>query len=151
MRDLYFAYGSNLSFRRLAERIPSPESLGAGRLADYRLVFNKPSADGSAKANLLPSPGEEAWGVLWSISSEAWPVLDGFEPGYARTPCRVRDAAGQARAASVYLWPGEGREEAPYDWYLEYLLEGARENTLPPEYVRWLAAVRTRPDPSRKG
>jgi hypothetical protein len=147
--DLYFAYGSNLSYRRLAERIPGPESLGAARLADYRLVFNKLSTDGSGKANLVPCPGEEAWGVLWRISQRAWPVLDGFEPGYTRTPCSVRDGADRAHAASVYLRPGEGPEEAPYDWYLEFLLEGARENGLPAEYVRRLSAVRTKPDPSK--
>jgi len=151
VRDLYFAYGSNLSQRRLAERIPGPECQGPARLADYRLSFNKHSADGSGKANLVASPGEEAWGVLWTIAREDWPTLDGFEPGYVRTPCSAVDAAGQPRAASVYLWPGAGPEEAPYDWYLAYLLEGARENQLPAEYVRRLAAVRSRPDPSRRG
>jgi len=151
VQDLYFAYGSNLSSRRLAERIPSAEPQGPARLPGYRLVFNKRSADGSGKANLVPSPSEETWGALWSISRGAWPALDGFEPGYVRTPCSVLDASGQARAASVYLWPGEGPEEAPYDWYLDYLIEGARENALPPEYVRRLVAVQSRADPSRKG
>ena len=147
MHELYFAYGSNLSRRRLAERIGAPEALGAASLDDHRLVFNKPSSDGSGKANLVPDPGHIAWGVLWRIRAKTWPTLDGFEPGYTRTPCRVRDASGGRHEAQVYLWSSPGPKQKPFAGYLAYLVEGAREHGLPADFIRLLAAVPSRPDP----
>ncbi|MDG2333671.1 MAG: gamma-glutamylcyclotransferase [Myxococcota bacterium] len=148
MRELYFAYGSNLSTRRLAERIPHPQPVAVAELDAHRLVFNKPSADGSGKANLIPEPGSVAWGVVWSIPATAWTALDGFEPGYRRTPCRVRDDAGQWHNAQVYLWESPDPEQLPYAGYVEHLLQGAREHGLPDGFIRFLAGVRTRPDPA---
>jgi len=148
MRELYFAYGSNLSTRRLAERIPNPRPVAVAQLDAHRLVFNKPSADGSGKANLIPEPGSVAWGVVWSIPLAAWPTLDGFEPGYRRAPCRVRDGAGQWHSAQVYLWESADAEQLPYAGYVAHLLEGAREHGLPDAFIHFLAGVRTRPDPA---
>ncbi|MDE0887479.1 MAG: gamma-glutamylcyclotransferase [Myxococcota bacterium] len=147
MRELYFAYGSNLSTRRLAERIPNPRPVAVAQLDAHRLVFNKPSADGSGKANLIPEPGSVAWGVVWSIPATAWTTLDGFEPGYRRTSCRIHDGAGQSHCAQVYLFEAPGTEQLPYAGYVEHLLEGAREHGLPETFVRFLTGVRTRPDP----
>ena len=147
MRELYFAYGSNLSSRRLAERIPGTRAVGAGHLDDYRLVFNKPSLDGSGKANLIPAPNQRAWGVIWSIPADTWPALDGFEPGYARTPCRVRDENGQWHSAQVYLWLAESPEQPPFAGYLDHIREGALEHALPASFLEQIDRVRTRPDP----
>ena len=147
MRELYFAYGSNLSSRRLAERIPGARAVGAGHLDDYRLVFNKPSLDGSGKANLIPAPNQRAWGVIWSIPDETWPTLDGFEPGYARTPCRVRDESEQWHAAQVYLWLSPSPEQLPFASYLHHIREGALEHALPASFLEQIDRVRTRPDP----
>ena len=47
-----FSYGSNLLTERIRRRVGYVESFGRYRLSGYRLVFNKPGADGSAKANL---------------------------------------------------------------------------------------------------
>ena len=148
VRELYFAYGSNLSTRRLAERIPDPRPIAVAGLDAHLLVFNKPSADGSGKANLVPKTGSVAWGVVWSIPAAAWATLDGFEPGYRRTPCRVRDGAGQWHYAQVYLWESSGAEQLPYASYVGHLLEGAREHGLPDAFIRFLAGVRTQPDPA---
>jgi hypothetical protein len=112
-------------------------------------VFNKPSSDGSGKANLVPAPGETAWGVIWSIPGEAWASLDRFEPGYTRAPCRVRDASGHWHAAQTYLFAQPGPEQLPFATYLAYLCEGAREHDLPADYIRGLRARPSRPDPAQ--
>jgi hypothetical protein len=147
VRELYFAYGSNMSRRRLAERIGAPEALGPASLGGHRLRFNKPSKDGSGKANLVPHPDHTAWGVLWWIHPDSWPILDGFEPGYTRSACRVRDTSGDWHTAQVYLWSSPGPEQKPFAGYLAHILEGAQEHHLPPDFIRQLAAVPSRPDP----
>lgn len=147
VRELYFAYGSNLSSQRLALRIPDPEAAGVARLDDHRLLFNKPSRDGSGKANLVPAPGEAAWGVLWSISVDAWPILDRFEPGYLRRDCQVHDRSGRPHSAQVYLWQEATPEQRPFAGYLAHVLAGAREHGLPAESIGYLAGTTTRPDP----
>ena len=46
--------------------------------------------------------------------------------------------------AQVYVWPGDGPALAPEGWYLDYLLEGAREHRLPEAYIRRIVAHRER-------
>jgi hypothetical protein len=149
VRELYFAYGSNLSGRRLGQRVPGARALGAAELDAYRLTFNKPSSDGSGKANLVSAPGAKAWGVVWSLPASAWRTLDGFEPGYARRPCRVRGVGGEWHSAQVYLWLAPGPEQPPFASYLEHLREGAREHGLPAEFLEQLSRVDARPDPEK--
>ena len=48
----YFAYGSNLHPNRLEARIGKSHQLGLFKLVNYKLKFNKPSNDGSAKCNI---------------------------------------------------------------------------------------------------
>ncbi|PJA31435.1 MAG: replication protein, partial [Zetaproteobacteria bacterium CG_4_9_14_3_um_filter_53_7] len=40
-RELYFAYGSNMSSRHVLERIPSAKIIGQAMLADYIWCCNK--------------------------------------------------------------------------------------------------------------
>ena len=147
MHELYFAYGSNLSSRRLGERISGARALAAAQLDDYRLVFNKPSRDGSGKANLIPAKDHRAWGVIWSIPADTWSILDQFEPGYARDACRVRDEAGGWHSAQVYLWLTPSPEQAPFASYLNHIREGALEHALPASFLEQLRGVSCRPDP----
>ena len=71
----YFAYGSNMSSLRLRERIPSARSLGAARLAGWRLAPNKRGRDGSGKANLVVDANSVVWGVLYQLVAADWPRL----------------------------------------------------------------------------
>jgi len=138
MVELYFAYGSNMSSRRLAERISPLGVHGPARLLDHGLVYNKPGRDGSGKANLVPRVGTECWGVIWEVGALDWPTLDRHEPGYRREFKEVFDVAGSCLTAQVYLHAAAGPEITPFDWYLDHLLEGAREHRLPPRYVETL-------------
>ena len=149
MTELYFAYGSNMSSARLRARIPDVQALGAARLRGYELVCNKRGKDGSGKANLLASPDAEAWGVLFSVAAVHWSTLDRHEWGYERAACEVLDAAGSARSAQLYfaLAP-EASDLAPFDWYRDHCLVGAREHALPRHAIAriegWSVAVSDR-------
>ena len=135
---LYFAYGSNMSSRRLRARVPGARARGRGWLEDKRLVCNKPSKDGSGKANLVDAAGAVVWGVLYEIEEPDWPSLDRYEPDYSRVGCEVNIAADRRALAQVYIWIGRGPDIPLLDWYREHLLEGAREHGLPPDHIRSL-------------
>jgi len=142
--DFYFAYGSNMSGARLCERIERPERICVARLAGWRLVYNKPGRDGSGKANLVPDAGAHVHGVVWSIAQHDWPILDRFEPGYARTRLAVEAEDDRVHETLAYLHPTRGPELVPHAWYVQYLIDGAREHGLPDAYLRALKSVPTR-------
>ena len=132
MPHLYFAYGSNMSTTRLRARITGAEPIGAARIDGYLLRCNKRGKDGSGKANLVAAPVASTWGVLFALASRDWAELDRCEWGYDRLACEVTSAAGTAIAAQLYLARApEPHEIAPFDWYREHCLEGAREHRLP--------------------
>lgn len=120
-----------MSSRRLAARVGGARVLGAARMADARLRFDKPGGDGTGKANLVPDRSAWTWGVVWSVSGPVLDALDRFEPGYDRIERSVRFADGRERLAAVYVWSGTPRELAPAAWYVRHLLTGAREHGLP--------------------
>ena len=146
--DLYFAYGSNLHAARLRERVPSARALGAHLLEGFRFALDKPSRDGSAKANLRAQPGGRVWGAVYSIDAADWARLDACEPGYRRL--RVRLRAGDAeRDAEAYLSQLRCEEPVAYHWYKQLIVDGAREHALPSEWIEFLQALPARPDPTR--
>lgn len=134
----YFAYGSNLSAARLRERAPSAERLAIGTVCDHRFAWNKLGRDGSAKANLVPAPGECAWGVVFAIDPADWDSLDRCERDYDRRLVLVRARGAELRCAT-YVSDHLVCDEVPHDWYRELVLRGAREHALPPEWIRMLA------------
>jgi len=150
--DLYFAYGSNMSTRRLRTRIAGAQPLGCARLDGWRLTCNKPGVDRSGKANLVFDGQATAWGVLFQLQMADWPILDRFEPGYQRCQHEVRTPDGGDYLAHVYLAAGDTREIPPFDWYLAHLIEGAQEHRLPVEYVYALerrTVLRSKSDSSK--
>ena len=140
MRFLYFAYGSNLHSGRLRSRAPGARGLGAARLAGERLVCNKLGRDGTAKANLEPAPASRVWGALFSVPERDWGALDRAEAGYERVEVRV-EHDGRLRTAATYrsqrltVQPGLRAD------YKRFILDGAREHGLPPEWISLLEAL----------
>jgi gamma-glutamylcyclotransferase len=145
----YFAYGSNMSTQRLLARVPSASALGRAHFSGYRVVCNKPSLDGSGKANLVEAAETTVWGVVYRISSEDWKTLDDFEPRYTRHICQARLDNGEHVAAGVYVWLGDAPATETFDWYRDHLLRGAREHGLPREAIEHIDSLATRHDPRR--
>jgi len=138
---LYFAYGSNMSTRRMRARIPSAEVVGPASIQDRVLVCNKLGRDGSGKANLVPRPGRTAHGVLYAMSEAAFQLLDTFETGYRRVEVCVVTATGKAVRARMYEAELLTDDAVPFDWYREHILAGAREHGLPRAYLRHLECL----------
>lgn len=152
MRILYFAYGSNLKQAQLRRRIGSFRVVGRALLAGHRLVFDKPGADGSAKANLRPAEGAEVWGVLYELEPDGFRRLDPFEGGYERIRVEVCRDDGSKTGAWTYLFQSPAAvtdAPPPFDWYRDLLLEGGREHGLPEAHLRIIASVAASRDARR--
>jgi hypothetical protein len=146
-----FAYGSNMSTRRLRQRTPSARSLGIGQLAGYRLVCRMRGSDGSAKCDLHQTGQVEdvVWGVLYEIAMAEKPLLDQAEGlGRAYDYKTVQVRVGERRVeAGAYVAIEVDDTLLPYDWYLAFVLAGAEEHGLPGSYASGLKALSTLIDP----
>lgn len=140
MQTLYFAYGSNLASRRLLHRVPGAQARGRARLAGFRLVADKPGRDGNAKLNIVRDPAGFVWGALWKLAVPDLSRLDRYEGGYKRIEVVVNADAG-ARAATTYASRLHGARPGLEPAYRELVLEGAREQRLPPEWVALLESL----------
>ncbi|MGD8384961.1 MAG: gamma-glutamylcyclotransferase, partial [Lysobacterales bacterium] len=95
----YFAYGSNMSSKRLRARLPSASLAGVGVLRGHRLVFHKVSNhDGSGKCGIVESTRDHVLGVLYEIDADEKPVLDRIEgAGYVEKRIEISLPSGNSR------------------------------------------------------
>ncbi|MFC2185783.1 gamma-glutamylcyclotransferase family protein [Fulvivirgaceae bacterium LMO-SS25] len=155
MSDKYFyfiSYGSNMLLNRIKNRIPNVEVISNLKLSGYKLLFNKKSKDGSTKANIKKSYDENdvVWTVLHRIKLEEKEILDKYEGlgnGYnlKEFSIKIDDETVKAYAyvCDEYSFIEEGK---PYDWYLQYLINGAVENEFPKEYIDFLKSFESEID-----
>ena len=142
MQALYIAYGSNLSSERMLQRVPSAQASGPLRLPGYQLTTDKAGRDGTGKANLRPAPGGAAvWGVGWRLDASEWPLLDACERGYARI--RV-DPEGAPHSAQTYCSTQLSDDPVLAAEYKSFIVAGAREHGLPPDWIELLEALPAR-------
>ena len=145
----YFAYGSNMSIAQMAERCPGAANPVRAVLTDHAWLCNERGV-----ATIAPVAGRLVHGVVWDVSVEHIERLDhheGVASGrYRRATLEVTDLDGNVLEAIVYIDDGvaPGR---PRPGYLERVLTGAGEHSLPDDYLdylrRWADAPR---DPVRK-
>ncbi len=158
----YFAYGSNLSYARLAARIGGCAVLGTAELRGFRLEFHKRGADGSAKCNAHRTDhhADSVLGVIYVISETQKSVLDRYEGvgfGYEvhdveatlHGSAGARNATASRRGAVVYLADPAyvGDDVVPYSWYRDFVSVGARSHGLPDHYVSMIERVPAATDP----
>ena len=152
---IYFAYGSNMSVRRLNERVPSAKPLGIGTLPEHRLMFRKRSRYGSGKCDISPSRACTVFGVLFEIDSSEEAALDQFEglhDGYLKKECNVRvDERRYVPAFTYHAHPNHVDEDLkPYTWYLKHVIIGAEEASLPEAYVQEIRATESIEDTNQE-
>lgn len=138
MKVIYFAFGSNMRTEKIRLQVQSATSLGIARILDKRFVCNKESLDGSAKANLVNSKGSIVWGVLFEIDSEELKKLDKAEGGYKRVLITTLDSQNNHIKAFTYISDKTVKNNLPYDWYKNLIIEGAYEHRLPKDYIEYL-------------
>jgi len=154
---LYFAYGSNMFYRRLLERAPSADQVKTGFVAGRRLTFDKLSCDGSGKCNIeiTNNQSDRVYGVLYEIDKLEEKPLNKAEgvgeedKDYKEKIVEVVTSAGTHRAVAYVVMPMKKKPgPRPYHWYKAIVIAGAVEHALPASYVEWLRTIESKPDPS---
>jgi gamma-glutamylcyclotransferase len=142
---VYFAYGSNMSSRRLLDRVGTARALGIGTLEAYRLVFHKVSdRDGSGKGDIVECDVSHVMGMLFGLDLEAKRALDeheGLGAGYAEKQVTIVDGQGARIEAVTYRATVTNPDLVPFTWYLRHVIEGATEAGLPDYYLQRLLAT----------
>lgn len=117
-------------------------------LPGYKLICNKVSKDGSAKANIIKTDNlaELVWGVLFSINSNEKTLLDkaeGLGKGYNEDTFTFFDETNTSYTAQIYIADSSSIDNTllPYDWYKEFIASGAIQNKLPAEYILQLQSI----------
>ena len=155
---LYFAYGSNMSEKRLKKRVSSAKVVGTGVLKNYCLTFNKTGIDGSGKCNIECCKSDEVYGVLFEIDEYQKCCLDKVEEGYNSKCVKIevldskcsKYAYGKTESARTYQATKNLESCLPYTWYKQHVLVGAIEQKLPPYYINYLIGFRSKKDCCKK-
>jgi gamma-glutamylcyclotransferase (GGCT)/AIG2-like uncharacterized protein YtfP len=147
----YFAYGSNMDPQHIANRAPSAQAIGPGRLDGFRLEFNVYSTEweGGA-ANLELDPESHVWGVLWEVDEEEMSGLDAYQghPTFFRREDVVVEGPEGAVIAWTYRVAHQKGYIRPTDGYLHRLRSAIRVQGLPPEALEMLDRAAGPPKPS---
>tara|TARA_B100000959_G_scaffold145887_1_gene153176 strand:- start:1123 stop:1632 length:510 start_codon:yes stop_codon:yes gene_type:complete len=147
----YFAYGSNMNPDRVRQRQMQFDYFQAGKLHDFRLVFNKRSVKyiGAASANVVMHKDAVTEGVVYRLTNadeiSMMDPYEGFPVRYDRQPLEILCPDGPVNAW-VYLAQQEYVDNnlKPTRWYLDHLL--AAGELLSSTYIEKLAAVDCLPD-----
>ncbi|WIO73520.1 gamma-glutamylcyclotransferase [Porticoccaceae bacterium LTM1] len=129
-----------MSLARLRERTPSAVPLGCHRLYEHDLRFHKLSEDGSVKcdAYFTSNSVDVIYGSLFMIDPAEKPVLDqveGLGYGYDEKVVTVIAQDDTLIKATIYVATKIDETLKPYSWYMNHVLIGARETSLPAEYI----------------
>lgn len=111
-----------------------------------KVLFNKLSANGSGNANLVASPGDVIWGVLYERNDSDVEQLDRIEQGYQRIKIQVWKPDEETLEAVTYQSTQLTDDPVAYDWYKDVLITGAREHHLPQDYITYLEQLPAKPD-----
>jgi hypothetical protein len=147
----YFAYGSNMAIQRLQRRTPSASLLEVACLREHELRWHKPGRDGSGKCDAFftGDPSHTVWGAVYAISNHERPMLDRVEHigiGYESRTVTVHGRSGSIDVMAYCALQFETGLR-PFDWYKNYVVQGARQLILPPEYITAIERVEAMADP----
>lgn len=149
---LYFAYGSNMSLRRLRARTPSARLVTTAALHGHQLRFHKAGRDGSAKCDAYATgdPSHQVIGVVFELEAAEKPALDiaeGLGLGYQEKTADAIARGGHVLSARTYYATHIDPHLHPFVWYKYHVLTGGRENGLPAAYLLRIEEVMAVPDP----
>ena len=144
-----FAYGSNMLIKKLRSRCPSAVKIGVCKIKKHVLKFHKVSKkdhSGKCDCEFTESETAEVYGVLFRIPKSEETKLDeieGLGKGYEKKPIPVTTIEEGKDTAVMYYATDEAKDpnKKPYVWYLNQVIEGAKENCLPDDYIAKIRKV----------
>ena len=142
---VFFAYGSNMDFKRLEERGISFEFIGLGILENYELQFNKIAKNktGIGYANVVKKEGSKVEGLLFSIDNiQMLDRYEGYPEHYLKEILSIYHL-NKCIEATVYVAAPDkiGLNLMPEKFYLNRLL--AAKEYLSQEYFDFLDSTKT--------
>ena len=145
---IYFAYGSNMCEGRLKSRCPSATVVSTATLTNHAFRWHKRSIDGSGKADAFETddPADMIFGVVFEVArneKQALDLAEGLGDGYDEKQVMVIDGTGIEWCAVTYVADPNyiAPSLKPYQWYRRFVIEGARQHSLPAEYVATISSV----------
>ena len=137
---LYFAYGSNMSLRRLHQRVQSASVVTVAMLYGHELRFHKVGKDLSAKCDAYETGDihDAVFGVVYDIHPDDKMILDyieGLGRGYKEKLVEVQTFSSETVSATIYCATEINPSLKPFAWYKHHVLSGAMESGLPDDYV----------------
>src|ERR1700727_620994 len=133
-RHSYFAYGSNLCVRQMAQRCPEAIDPRPAVLSDHDWLINQRGV-----ATVEPFAGNQVHGVVWQLSDHDLATLDSAEgvPVRYRRDRLTVDTDNGPSPAWVYIdhrvTPGP-----PRPGYLPKIIDGAVQHGLPQRWIDFL-------------
>ena len=144
MEIYYFAYGSNMSEKRMINRGLTPLSKQIGVLENYKFIINKKSYKNPELgfANVMISKKDNVEGILYKVNESDIKKLDkfeGFPKHYTKEILTIRLFDGELVQAIVYIanpnWVSETVLKSSTE-YKNYILEGI--NYISNNYYKFL-------------
>ncbi|MEW8507881.1 MAG: gamma-glutamylcyclotransferase family protein [Candidatus Thiodiazotropha sp.] len=151
----YFSYGSNMSSRRLLDRLPAVEYVATATLHGHELIFHKKGRDGSAKCDAFETTSNKPFviGVVYEISHADKLQLDRIEgvgKGYEKKEVEIFTPQGKSLTAYTYYATHIDNTLKPFHWYKHHVIAGALEYDLPIAYIDKLWSINSVRDPDSK-
>jgi gamma-glutamylcyclotransferase (GGCT)/AIG2-like uncharacterized protein YtfP len=151
----YFAYGSNLDWEQMKERVPSVSFYGRAKLENHRLDFTRKSINRNCGvADIVEDNDHEVWGAIFRFDEQDLENLDRFEGyspnrknnDYKRIKKKVLLEGKKEKPMTVYTYEVVNKKLGKYlpnEHYKNLILEGAKYWQLPEEYIDFLEKIKT--------
>lgn len=131
----YFGYASNLDSSTLDGRLKSKAiKVAIGILPNFGFRFNVENPDGSARANVVTSPNESVYGVIYEIADEDKGYFLTSEPGYDFVKKEVFTKKGPL-SAYVFISKQSKQGIFPKEDYWKVIIKGGKEAQIPNTYL----------------
>ncbi|MFC1908195.1 gamma-glutamylcyclotransferase family protein [Chloroflexota bacterium] len=127
----YFAYGSNLSRRQMAERCPNAQPKFTATLPNYKLIFTGWLRKWhGGVASIKPFQGEKVVGAVYEIYERDLGLLDkheGYPATYNRLNKMVVTEDGDRLETITYIKQEQSEETRPSLEYLTLIQQGYKD------------------------
>jgi hypothetical protein len=148
-----FAYGELALPDVMKDRCGAPHSLGSARIDGFRQgYFGYSRKWDGAVDSVKKQEGSSVWGVLYALDFDDGGLLDEFldarldgTGNHFHYPVVVTLENGETTDALMYVMSEMGPDRAPSTEFMAKLVEGARAQKLPVEWIEKLEATESVP------